>query len=132
MTDVICDDGLRGFLSYLATERNASAHTCSSYALLIVKTLRWHVGKHYRLQGTDIYTYFKGCCYAEQIYRTYFLIGFKTATWVIQYNISEFPLAFKLVVCLSSHFLTMKPIDFIHRIQNGKIVVIRIINLFFS
>ena len=33
MTDVICDDGLRGFLSYLATERNASAHTCSSYAL---------------------------------------------------------------------------------------------------
>jgi len=33
MTDVICDDGLRGFLSYLSTERNASAHTCSSYAL---------------------------------------------------------------------------------------------------
>ena len=33
MTETICDDGLRGFLSYLSAERNASAHTCSSYAL---------------------------------------------------------------------------------------------------
>ena len=33
MTETIRDDGLRGFLSYLSAERNASAHTCSSYAL---------------------------------------------------------------------------------------------------
>ena len=33
MTETIHDDGLRGFLSYLAAERNASEHTCSSYAL---------------------------------------------------------------------------------------------------
>ena len=33
MTETIRDDGLRGFLSYLSAVRNASAHTCSSYAL---------------------------------------------------------------------------------------------------
>lgn len=33
MTETIRDDGLRGFLSYLSAERNASGHTCSSYAL---------------------------------------------------------------------------------------------------
>ena len=33
MTETIRDDGLRGFLSYLSAERNASEHTCSSYAL---------------------------------------------------------------------------------------------------
>ena len=33
MTETIHDDGLRGFLSYLAAERNASEHTCLSYAL---------------------------------------------------------------------------------------------------